>query len=265
MELDVLSPVELMTQSSGCRIAMIVFLCTLGAAQAGWCASPADEPQSSREAAGSEVPSGAIESVEQANAALEAAAKERTRADAEYKARKSECFSKFLATPCVEREKKLYQNRIAKLHAVELTANRFLRQERSRQVEQRRRTTEEERARSAEQHATAAAQKQEKTPQAPVRRTAPKQEKSARTPSMESKHRHAPAVRAVDDAQTRRLNAEKYQKKETEAAERREMTAKTRAEKIEKRERKAAQREADQRKKAGISIPAVPENRPASP
>jgi len=257
-----------MTKRRCFPIPMFVLSCALAATQSGRCASSVDDPQSSRQAAGLDLPSGAIESMEQANAALDAVAKERTRADAEYKSRQSECYRKFLATPCQEREKKLYQKRIAELAAIELKASRFSRQERNRQVEERRRTAEQERTRSAEQRATSE-QSPERTRPAAQQPPAPKQEKTARTAALELKPRRAPPIRPIDDAKTRRLSAEKYQKAQREAAERRERTAKARAEKVAKRAQKQAQKQARQQaqqsKKGASPIPAAAERGPALP
>ena len=206
-------------------------------------------------------PPGSIQSREQAETALAAAAAERKRADADYKSRQRACYKKFQVNACLDDEHASHQKVADQITALELEANRFQRSAKSREIEGRRRSADEERARQAE----AVAATEAKNRKAYLEKQADAEQQQAHR-ELEQANRKAVAAkqankasdtkRRIDDPEMRHLNAQKQSDKERDAAERRARMAKERERKVADRAKREQARMAKQQaQSAGSSAP----------
>lgn len=194
-------------------------------------------------------PAGSIRSVEEADAALAAAEKERAEAKARYMAEEQACHPKFFATSCIDNARERRRKAEASIRPVEIEANTFKRQARleSREkalAERMARDEKERRERASMAQVPDAATPQqdglppaqESPPEEPARTT-----KANISPDRSAKHEEKLKRKQVEDAANadkRTENIAAYEKKKQEALERQQKVAERKAEKERKRREK---------------------------
>ena len=94
-------------------------------------------------------PPASIDSNEKADAALAATSGAKQRAEKEYKASARECLKKFMVNDCVEEARTLRRDRLSRIDAVQVEANRFKRRDKTDRIEAERARRESDRAANA--------------------------------------------------------------------------------------------------------------------
>ncbi len=188
-------------------------------------------------------PSGSIRSIEEADAALSAAAAERGAIDARYQTEEQACHPNFFTTSCIQKAKERRRIALSALRPVELEASAFKRKvrvsERDQALAERLEKDEKQRQERAnrtpatESEATAAATPA--TTSEKVQTTLPNDPETQPAPK-------APKPRTEDrlTAEERAANVAAYEKKKREAMERQQKVAQRKAEKEQKRKSKHA-------------------------
>lgn len=181
-------------------------------------------------------PAGSIRSVEEADAALSAAAAERTAIEARYQAEEQACHPKFFTTSCIDQAKERRRVALSALRPVEIEANTFKRQarviERDKDLAERLEKAERER-KEREVRAAAAEPRESAAPDAAARK-----EDAPAGPDRSERHAAKLRQQQSDDAamaKKRAANVAAYEQKKREALQRQEKVARRKAEKEEKR------------------------------
>lgn len=217
---------------------------------------------------------GSIDSVDRANAALAAAAQERTKSDADFAVGKQTCYQKFLANACIDQLSADHRAREAEIRAVEVEAKRFKRSTHDAEIKAERSKKAQTAAQQAqadaalrEQNRAAFAQKQADAKSAAQKKQARTAEDSAHVADYQSKIQGAGQEKAKTDAQANAILTKSERderdlaKKRQDAADRKERLAKKHQEKEAERAEKAQE---EAKKDAGLppapvgKVPDVP-------
>ena len=167
-------------------------------------------------------PAASIDSVERADAALEATAGAKGRVELEYRTQARECTGRFLVNACVDTARETQRKRLADIDAVELEANRYKRRDKADRAEADRVRREAERSAGAAADAEMRARNRTayEARQADAARKTADAAKDAKTRARNG--RPAIATRSTTpagpDAEQRRKNAEAQAQKVGEAA-----------------------------------------------
>lgn len=216
----------------------------LGMFAAAWAAVAFAQPSLAQapEKVSDRYPSGSVRSVEEADAALSAAAAERSAIDARYQAEEQACHPEFFTTSCIQKAKERRRIALSALRPVELEASAFKRKVR---------VTERDQA-LAERLEKDEKQRQERTSRIPAAEPAaaaaeadPGAQKVQSTlPTDAEKQPVSKAPRPKTDdrvsAEKRAANVAAYEKKKREALERQQKVAQRKAEKEQKRKSRQA-------------------------
>jgi hypothetical protein len=165
-------------------------------------------------------PSGSIQSTEIANQALADVDQQRAQLDRQYADQQHVCYTKFLATACLDAAKENHRQNLAQIHKIEVEANSFIRGAR---VVERDKRLAEKRAKDAN------------NPPKPVADTATQAAQPSPPTPHDAKPKQAPKAEQLD-AQQRADNVAAFEKKAQDAAARQRDVADKKAEK----ERQAA-------------------------
>jgi hypothetical protein len=206
-------------------------------------------------------PPGSITSVEQADAAVLEAQREREAVEARYVDAESACYGKFFASPCVNKAKEARRAALAEIKAIDVEAHAFKRRDR---VAQRDKVLEEQRAREASEAPARAEQERlnaqkaaQKAADVAARQAADKQPsgRAPATPRPGSPVPHAEGrdriaehaarmeqARAQEaaDAEKRAQSTADYERKRQEYLERQREVAEKKAERAQKERERAA-------------------------
>ena len=194
-------------------------------------------------------PSGSIRSVAEADAALAAAAKERTEIAARYAAEEQACHPKFFTTSCIDQAKERRRKAEASIRPVEIEANTFKRQARLDHREKALAERLEKEERQRQERANKGQSPERKARQLDMQLPPPEsataesvQETQSNAPSDRSaKHEAKLKQKQAEDAanaEQRAENIANYEKKKQEALERQQKVAERKAEKERKRREK---------------------------
>jgi colicin import membrane protein len=176
-------------------------------------------------------PAGAINSVEQADAALTDVARERREIDSRFAREEQACYPKFFATPCLDKAKERRREASMALRHVEIEAQAFKRRarvaDREQVLEQRQAKEETEREERVRQLPESEGREE---PRAEVEHKEPRPRPNQRKPKEEPL-----------DAEKRAENIAAYERKVEAANKRQKEVAERKAEKERKRQRKETQ------------------------
>lgn len=209
-----------MSSNSSSRICVAALLSTL--------LLPAAQAEDGRGAA-ERFPEGSIASVDAAEQALRELATERAAAQARYAAEERACHSEFFMTACMDKARERRRQAVLPLEALEVEANRYLRQHRAAERDRalaERRAEAEQREREAVA-ADARAPKEMRPPPADLPAPLPEVERSARPGPTPEQQRE----QARRDAE----NEAAYARKVQAARERQQAVARNKAEKERRR------------------------------
>lgn len=224
-----------------------LFLLALLAASFGMSAIAQQAPNAARPVA-ERLPPGSIRSVEEADAALAAAAKERAEIEARYLSEEQACHPKFFATSCIEQAKERRRQAVSSLRPVEIAANTFKRQAR---LEQREKALaarlandekdRQERVGKLQDSAAESGQGASTSAEAGAADASSRNVQATLFPDRSEKHEaKLKRLRADEaaDAAMRAGNIAAYEKKQQAALERQQKVAQRKAEKERKRKAK---------------------------
>lgn len=197
-------------------------------------------------------PSGSIRSVDEADAALAAAARERAEVKTRYQSEERACHPKFFATDCIEQAKERRRRALSALRSVEIEANTFKRQarleNREKALAERLGNDDKEReSRASRKHSSAAAVDEDGSASFPtgagLNATVDAREKAKPAPGRDRAQQHEARLKRQQaaeaaNAEKRAQNIAAYEKKKKEALERQQKVAQRKAEKERMRKKK---------------------------